>query len=249
VPRLRTKRLLSIASIVLVSGGAYLAVESRLDSPRTERVSVSPVGHHEQLRSSRSVQAPVSTTRARARAKAKAAPTTAKTTATTTPKPAPTVPPPPPPPLPAPPSVTPASLCTNAVGSIAWPPGWRASCEGSRAGLLGLTSPAGTSQIFMRSEIPASRYLLIALHEAGNAWDLARLNASDRVTWCAARGCDAAAFFAGPVHAGGWIEARGAEDWAESWQACHGAAYDRSYIGLEPPTATLCRLQLALVAS
>jgi hypothetical protein len=101
----------------------------------------------------------------------------------------------------------------------------------------------------MRSQLPAGEYLLIALHEAGNAWNFARLNTSDQVTWCAARGCDAAAFFAGPVHAEGWVEARGAEDWAEAWQACHGVAYDRSYLGLGPPTAALCALQRTLVAS
>ena len=42
-------------------------------------------------------------------------------------------------------------------------------------------------------------------------------------------------------------EPGGAEDWAASWDACHGGEYHRSYLGLPPPSAALCALQNALV--
>ncbi len=101
----------------------------------------------------------------------------------------------------------------------------------------------------MRVGLASATYFEIALHEAGNAWDFARLGAAGRAAWCSARGCDAATFFEGGVTGPGWVEAGGAEDWAESWQACRGAPYDRSYIGLGPPTATLCALQRTLVGA
>jgi hypothetical protein len=101
----------------------------------------------------------------------------------------------------------------------------------------------------MRSGLSESFYVMVAAHEAGHAWDFARLSPSDIATWCAARGCDAARFFEGSVSGPGWVEAGGAEDWAEVWRICHGGTDMRSYIGLGPPTPALCALQLQLVSS
>jgi hypothetical protein len=142
---------------------------------------------------------------------------------------------------------TSSTLCAEAVAQVSWPPGWPVSCEGSRSGLLGLTNREGT-HIYMRSDLSESYYVVIAMHESGHAWDFARLSPADIATWCAARGCDAAHFFDGPGGPG-WVEAGGAEDWAEVWRICHGGGDMRNYIGLGPPTAALCALQLQLVAS
>jgi hypothetical protein len=142
---------------------------------------------------------------------------------------------------------TSSALCAQAVAQVSWPPGWPVSCEGPRSGLLGLTNRDGT-HIFMRSGLSESFYVVVAMHESGHAWDFARLSPSDIVTWCAARGCDAAHFFDGPGGPG-WVEAGGAEDWAEVWRICHGGSDMRNYIGLGPPSPALCALQLQLVAS
>jgi hypothetical protein len=179
-------------------------------------------------------------------------PTTTTTTSTTTTVAAPT-------PTTAPPVLahievppdsyaTPSQLCAQAVAAVSWPPGWPVSCEGARSGLLGLTNRAGT-HLYMRSDLSESFYLIVAGHEAGHAWDFARLSPSDIATWCAARGCDAAHFFDGTVSGPGWVQAGGAEDWAESWRICHGGIDMRNYIGLGPPTPALCALQLQLVES
>jgi len=143
---------------------------------------------------------------------------------------------------------TSSELCAEAVAQVSWPPGWPVSCEGSRSGLLGLTNRDGT-HLYMRSGLSESFYLVVAGHEAGHAWDFTRLSSADIVTWCAARGCDAAHFFDGSVSGPGWVEAGGAEDWAEAWRICHGGVDFRNYIGLGPPSSALCALQLQLVAS
>jgi hypothetical protein len=101
----------------------------------------------------------------------------------------------------------------------------------------------------MRSGLSESFYVIVAGHEAGHAWDFTRLSPSDIATWCAARGCDAAHFFDGSVGGPGWVEAGGAEDWAEAWRICHGGVDFRNYIGLGWPSSALCALQLQLVAS
>jgi hypothetical protein len=100
----------------------------------------------------------------------------------------------------------------------------------------------------MRSGSSASFDVMVAAHEAGHAWDFARLSPSDIATWCGARGCDAAHFFDGPGGPG-WSEPGGAEDWAESWRICHGGTDMRNYLGLGPPSPELCALQLRLVAN
>src|SRR5262249_56527974 len=123
--------------------------------------------------------------------------------------------------VPSNPSSTSGDLCEQAVAAVSWPPGWPVSCEGYRSGLLGLTNRDG-SHIYMRSGESESFYVIVAGHEAGHAWDFARLSPADIATWCAARGCDAAHFFDGSVRGPGWVEAGGAEDWAESWRICHG---------------------------
>jgi hypothetical protein len=142
---------------------------------------------------------------------------------------------------------TSSALCAQAVAAVSWPPGWPVSCEGSRSGLLGLTNREGT-HIYMRSGLSEGFYVVVAMHESGHAWDFARLSPSDIATWCAARGCDAAHFFDGPGGPG-WVEAGGAEDWAEVWRICHGGSNMRNYLGLGLPTPALCALQLQLVAS
>ena len=86
---------------------------------------------------------------------------------------------------------------------------------------------------------------IVALHESGHAWDLARLDPTEISQWCRVRGCDASRFFSGGVSAD---QPGGAEDWAASWDACHGGTYDRSYLGLAGPTAAVCALQDTLVA-
>ena len=143
---------------------------------------------------------------------------------------------------------TSSELCAEAVAQISWPSGWPVNCEGSRPGLLGLTNRYGT-HLYMRSGLSESFYVMVAGHEAGHAWDFARLSPADIVTWCAARGCDAAHFFDGAVSGPGWVEAGGAEDWAEAWRICRGGTDMRDYIGLGLPTPAQCSLMLQLVAS
>ena len=88
---------------------------------------------------------------------------------------------------------------------------------------------------------------IVALHEAGHAWDFTHLTSPKIATWCATRGCAATGFFAGGATGNGWHEPGGAEDWAASWDACHGGSYHRSYLGLPPPIASQCALQNTLV--
>jgi hypothetical protein len=145
------------------------------------------------------------------------------------------------------PVVTPPTSCAAVVASIVWPPGWNAICAGPRSGLLGLTDPSGTTTLYVRAGESGAYLHVVALHESGHAWDFARLNPTKIGQWCAARGCDAAHFFSGGAQGAGWSEPGGAEDWAASWDACHGGEYHRSYLGLPPPGAALCALQNALV--
>ena len=120
-------------------------------------------------------------------------------------------------------------------------------CDGPRAGLLGATAPTGSSDLFVRTGETMSRLRVVALHEAGHAWDFARLDPTGIAHWCAARGCDADQFFSGPVSSSGLTEPNGAEDWAAVWDACHGGEYHRSYLGLDPPRPADCDLQNTLV--
>jgi len=101
----------------------------------------------------------------------------------------------------------------------------------------------------MRGGLSASFYLMLAQHESGHAWDFARLDAAKIAIWCAARGCDASAFYDGSVAGPGWVEAGGAEDWAEAWRMCHGGTDMRVYIGLGPPSPALCALQRQLTGT
>jgi hypothetical protein len=150
-------------------------------------------------------------------------------------------------PAPAPPAVSEPATCAEVVASVAWPPRWSVRCDGPRDGLLGLTAPAGVTDLFVRPDETMSRLRVVALHEAGHAWDLARLDPPRIAQWCAARGCDADRFFSGGVSSQGWAEPSGAEDWAASWDACHGGEYHRSYMGLAAPLPALCALQDTLV--
>jgi hypothetical protein len=144
-------------------------------------------------------------------------------------------------------AVSPPTTCAGVVGSIAWPRGWRVQCNGPREGLLGATQPGGITDLFVRTDEPMSKLRVVALHEAGHAWDFARLDPPRIARWCAARGCDAEHFFDGAVSSEGWAEPSGAEDWASAWDACHGGEYHRSYMGFAPPTPPQCSLQNALV--
>jgi hypothetical protein len=153
---------------------------------------------------------------------------------TTPSAPAPTIPPDP-------------TTCAGVVAGIAWPPGWRVQCGGPRAGLLGATEPNGVSDLFVRPDESMSRLRVVALHEAGHAWDFARLDETRIATWCTVRGCNADEFFAGAVSSEGWSEASGAEDWASVWGGCHGGEYHRSYLGLSAPRPSDCALQNTLV--
>jgi hypothetical protein len=150
-------------------------------------------------------------------------------------------------PAPAPPAVSDPATCADVVASVAWPPRWRVRCDGPRDGLLGVTAPAGVTDLFVRPDETMSRLRVVALHEAGHAWDLARLDPPRIAQWCAARGCDADRFFSGAVNSQGWAEPSGAEDWAASWDACHGGEYHRSYMGLPAPIPAQCALQNTLV--
>jgi hypothetical protein len=145
------------------------------------------------------------------------------------------------------PAVVEPTTCAEVVASVSWPPGWRARCDGSREGLLGVTAPSGVTDLFVRADETMSRLRVVALHEAGHAWDFARLDPPRIVQWCAARGCDANRFFSGTVNSQGWAEPSGAEDWAASWDACHGGEYHRSYMGLAAPLPSQCALQNTLV--
>jgi hypothetical protein len=133
------------------------------------------------------------------------------------------------------------------IASIIWPAGWHASCAGPRAGILGLSGPGPTTTLYIRPGETAYKMRIVALHEAGHAWDLTKLTPAKIQQWCAARGCDAARFFTGGAQGAGWSEPGGAEDWAAAWDACHGGEYHRSYIGLPGPTGAQCALQNALV--
>jgi hypothetical protein len=136
--------------------------------------------------------------------------------------------------------------CTGIIGGIVWPPAWRVRCAGHRPGLLGSTN-AGVTTLFVRTGETPSRLRVVALHEAGHAWDLARLNQTSIERWCAERRCDAPHFFSGGASGPGWYAPGGAEDWAASWDACHGGEYHRSYIGLAAPTPSQCAMQNTLV--
>jgi hypothetical protein len=129
---------------------------------------------------------------------------------------------------------------------IVWPPAWRVRCAGGRPGVLGLTG-AGVTTLFVRTGETTTWLRVVALHEAGHAWDVARLNRIRITRWCAERRCDAAQFFSGGASGPGWRAPGGAEDWAASWDACHGGDYHRSYIGLAAPTPSQCALQNTLV--
>ena len=120
-------------------------------------------------------------------------------------------------------------------------------CDGPRPGLLGATQPSGVSDLFVRTDESMSRLRVVALHEAGHAWDFARLDAGRIAQWCAARGCDADHFFSGATSSAGWSEPSGAEDWASVWDACHGGEYHRSYLGVAAPAPSECALQDRLV--
>jgi hypothetical protein len=113
--------------------------------------------------------------------------------------------------------------------------------------LLGATEPTGVTDLFVRSGETMNRLRVVALHEAGHAWDFARLDPTRIVKWCAVRGCDADNFLAGAISSAGWAEPNGAEDWASVWNACHGGEYDRSYLGLAAPLPSDCALQNTLV--
>jgi hypothetical protein len=138
------------------------------------------------------------------------------------------------------------STCTTVVKSVAWPPRWQVRCEGARAGLLGVTQPAGITELFVRADQSLHQLRVVALHESGHAWDFARLGPRRIAQWCAERGCDPAQFFSGGASGEGWAEPGGAEDWASVWDACHGGEYDRSYTGLAAPLPAQCALQNTL---
>jgi len=138
------------------------------------------------------------------------------------------------------------STCGTVVKSVAWPPRWQVRCEGARVGLLGVTQPAGITELFVRADQSMHQLRVVALHESGHAWDFARLGPRRIARWCADRGCDPAQFFSGGTSGEGWAEPGGAEDWASVWDACHGGEYDRSYTGLAAPLPAQCALQNAL---
>jgi len=152
-------------------------------------------------------------------------------------------------PPPAPAAAPAPSSCEAVIAGVEWPPKWQARCAGARTGILGLTDPAGTSTLYVRPGESSSFMRVVALHEAGHAWDFARLDAGKISRWCAARGCDAAHFFSGGASGPGWHEPGGAEDWAASWDYCHGGEYHRSYTGFGPPNASQCSLQNTLTGA
>jgi hypothetical protein len=114
--------------------------------------------------------------------------------------------------------------------------------------VLGITSPSGKSVLYVRTDESLPTLRDVALHEAGHAWAFARLNNAGVRRWCDARGCDPPAFRSARLNrSDGWSDPAAAEDWAASWDVCHGGAYLRSYIGLGIPEPTLCALQNRLV--
>src|SRR4051812_46015498 len=66
---------------------------------------------------------------------------------------------------------TPPTMCEAVVATIAWPRGWRTVCGAEREGLLGLTNPKGVSTFYVRADESLSTMHIVALHEAGHAWD------------------------------------------------------------------------------
>jgi hypothetical protein len=147
----------------------------------------------------------------------------------------------------APRPARPPTMCEAVVAAVAWPRGWRKVCTGSRPGLLGLTNPNGFTTLYVRPDESLATMHVVALHEAGHAWDFARLDPARIARWCAQRGCNAAHFFSGGSGGVDWAQPGGAEDWAAVWDACHGGEYHRSYLGLAAPTAADCARQNALV--
>ena len=99
------------------------------------------------------------------------------------------------------------TTCADVVASIPWPPGWQVQCDGPRPGLLGATQPSGVTDLFVRTDETMSRLRVVALHEAGHAWDFARLDAGRIAQWCAVRGCDADHFFSGATSERGLVRA------------------------------------------
>jgi len=150
-------------------------------------------------------------------------------------------------PAPAPSETEAPASCASVIASVVWPAGWHAVCGGARVGILGLTGPNGVTTLYVRPGETATLMRTVALHEAGHAWDFTHLTPPKISQWCAARGCSAQYFFSGGASGAGWHEPGGAEDWAASWDACHGGTYHRSYLGLGPPTPSQCALQNALV--
>jgi hypothetical protein len=137
--------------------------------------------------------------------------------------------------------------CAAVVATVIWPSTWHAICTGPRVGILGLTGPDGITTLYVRPGESSAFLRIVALHEAGHAWDFSHLTSDKIMRWCAARGCSGTGFFAGGATGAGWHEPGGAEDWAASWDACHGGSYHRSYLGLPPPPTSQCALQNALV--
>ena len=101
-------------------------------------------------------------------------------------------------------AVTAPTDCAAVVASVVWPPAWRAICAGGRPGLLGLTSPTGTTTLYVRPGESGAFLRVVALHEAGHAWNFAHLDPTKIAAWCKARGCDATHFFAGGAQGAGW---------------------------------------------
>jgi hypothetical protein len=245
------RRQLAVASAFVVLAGVDVFVASRagaaMELAAPLSVVVEPIAPLHVTSTTRASVPPTTIPRRRAPARRRAV-TPAAPVRRTTP---PTQPPRPKVVVAAAPPVAPVvsspTSCAAVVASIVWPPGWNAICAGPRSGLLGLTDPSGTTTLYVRAGESGAYLHVVALHESGHAWDFARLNATKIGQWCAARGCDAAHFFSGGAQGAGWSEPGGAEDWAASWDACHGGDYHRSYLGLPPPGAALCALQNALV--
>ncbi|MDQ1521328.1 MAG: hypothetical protein QOI55_2401, partial [Actinomycetota bacterium] len=69
-----------------------------------------------------------------------------------------------------------------------------------------MTDPAGSTTLYVRPGQSLSFLRVVALHEAGHAWNLATLDNDKIARWCAARGCDAGHFFSGGASGPGWHE-------------------------------------------
>ena len=80
------------------------------------------------------------------------------------------------------------TTCADVVTGIVWPRRWRVRCGGPRPGLLGLTSRTAVTVLFVRPSESMARLRVVALHEAGHAWDFARLDPARIRRWCAAAG-------------------------------------------------------------